>query len=394
MRLLILTYEFPPLGGGAGNAVAELVRALGNRPDLEIVVVTSSTGDYEVKHRTMTANSTIYCLPVGKQDGNLHFQTNPELWRYSRACHRFLKKLLEKETFDCCHAHMTVPAGVNAWRFRKKVPYLVSLQGSDVPRYSERYKALYTFLTPIILRIWKDAASVVSNSVGLRTLALESAPQQRIEVIPNGIDLALFSPKDGKSTLSEPDGDSGKRRVVCVCRLIERKGVWELLKGFQTVAREMPDTHLDLIGAGILDELVKQWVDEQGLGDRVTLHGAVAHDEIPEYLRRAALFVLPSHAEGMSNALLEGMACGLPIVVTDTGGTAELLKDNGLVVPKKNPAAIAEAIIEILGDEKKRVEMGEASLKIARTFSWKAMARKYMELYTWTEHPRPPAPQV
>jgi glycosyltransferase involved in cell wall biosynthesis len=120
----------------------------------------------------------------------------------------------------------------------------------------------------------------------------------------------------------------------------------------------------------------------------------VAHDEIPEYLRRAALFVLPSHAEGMSNALLEGMACGLPIVVTDTGGTAELLKDNGLVVPKKNPAAIAEAIIEILGDEKKRVEMGEASLKIARTFSWKAMARKYMELYTWTEHPRPPAPQV
>lgn len=375
MRLLILTYEFPPLGGGAGNAAAELVRALGDRPDVEVVVVTSSMGGYEVKRHSFTPNSTIYYLPIGKTKGNIHFQTNAELLKYSWACHRFLKKLLKRESFDHCHAHMTVPAGVNAWWFRKKVPYLVSLQGSDVPGYSARFKSLYTVLTPIIHRVWKGASHVVSNSAGLRELALVSAPDQPVQVIPNGIDPDLFSPNGAGAARKD------KLHVVCVGRLIERKGVWELLKGFQMVVREMPNAHLDLIGTGILDEPLKEWIREHDLVNGVTLHGSVKHDDVPQHLRRASLFVLPSHAEGMSNALLEGMACGLPVVVTETGGTSELVRGNGLIVPKESPGALAEAILAILTDDRKRGEMSAASLKIAGSFSWKTMARKYMELY-------------
>jgi len=376
MRLLILSYEFPPLGGGAGNAAAELVRALADWPDVEVVVVTSSMGGYEVQRQSFTPNSTIYYLPIGKAKGNIHFQTNAELLKYSWACHWFLKKLLKKESFDHCHAHMTVPAGVNAWWFRKKVPFLVSLQGSDVPGYSVRFKSLYTVLTPIIHRVWKGATAVVSNSTGLRELALTSAPEQPIDVIPNGVDLELFSP--------DPNGPvrNDKLHVICVGRLIERKGVWELVRGFQAVARRMPNAHLDLVGTGILDEPLKRWVHEHDLDDRVTLHGPVEHDVVPELLRRSALFVLPSHAEGMSNALLEGMACGLPVVVTETGGTSELLEGNGLVVPKESPDALAEAMLAILEDEPKRLAMAEASLRIARTFSWKTMAQRCMDLYT------------
>ena len=203
----------------------------------------------------------------------------------------------------------------------------------------------------------------------------KSAPQQRVEIIPNGINPALFSPNGKGAARNE------RLRVICVGRLIERKGVWELVKGFQAVARKMPDTHLDLVGTGVLDEPLRQWINEHDLKDNVTLHGAVDHDVVPEHLRRASLFVLPSHAEGMSNALLEGMACGLPVVVTDTGGTLELVKDNGLIVPKESPEVLAKAIIEILADKTKRVEMSEASLKIAGTFSWKTMAQRYMELY-------------
>ena len=375
MRLLILTYEFPPLGGGAGNAAAELVRSLGDRPDLEVVVVTSSMGEYEVAKQTFTPNSTIYYLPIGKNKGNIHFQTNAELLKYSWACHRFLKKLLKTESFDHCHAHMTVPAGVNAWWFRKRVPYLVSLQGSDVPGYSVRFKRLYTVLTPIIHHVWKAATHVVSNSTGLRELALESAPQQPVDVIPNGIDRELFSAGD------EGVVKNDKLHVICVGRLIERKGLWELVKGFRTVLNEMPNTHLDLVGTGILDEPLKQWIHEHDLADDVTLHGPVEHDVVPQLLRRSALFVLPSHAEGMSNALLEGMACGLPVVVTETGGTRELIEGNGLVVPKESPEALSQAILEILSDDKKRGEMVQASLRIAESFSWDTMARKYMDLY-------------
>jgi glycosyltransferase involved in cell wall biosynthesis len=83
----------------------------------------------------------------------------------------------------------------------------------------------------------------------------------------------------------------------------------------------------------------------------------------------------------MSNALLEGIACGLPVVVTDTGGTKELVDGNGLVIPMKDPDALADAIIEILSDEAKRAAMRKASLKVADKYSWEALGASYLEMY-------------
>jgi glycosyltransferase involved in cell wall biosynthesis len=375
MRLLVLNYEFPPLGGGAGNATAELVRALESEPDLEVVVVTSSVDEMRVSRNEFSRNSTVYYLPIGKKGGNIHYQTNLELASYVFACSRFLNKLLQAETFDQCIAFMTVPAGVNAWLMRKKVPYLVSLQGSDVPGYSERFGLLYTFLTPIIHRVWRGATAVVANSEGLRSLAVRSAPNQRVGVIPNGIDMELFSP----ATEADSSGD-GESHIVCVGRLIERKGVRELLEAFALLAPEAPRAHLDLIGSGNLEQELRRRVEDRGLSSRVTLHGSVDHDDLPGYLRKSSVFVLPSHAEGMSNALLEGMSCGLPVVVTDTGGTSELVKDNGLVVPMRNPPALAASLLETLSNETRRAEWGRASRRIALGLSWEAMAQRYLEL--------------
>ena len=375
MRVLILNYEFPPLGGGAGNATAELVRSLENEPDLEVVVVTSSTAGKRVSRNEFTRNSTVYYLPIGKNGANIHYQTNRELLTYIVAGHRFLRKLLRKESFDRCLAVMTVPAGVNAWLIRKQVPYLVSLQGSDVPGYSERFSMLYRFLTPTIHRIWRDSTSVVANSEGLRTLALRSAPEQEIGVIPNGVDTELFSPGPAGEA-----GRDGKQRIVCVGRLIERKGVRELLEAFELVAEELPQAHLDLVGSGNLERVLQRRIEARGLADRITLHGSVPHDDLPFYLRRGSVFVLPSHAEGMSNALLEGMSCGLPVVVTDTGGTQELVQGNGVIVPMKEPKALAAALLDVLGDEARRAEWSRVSREIALSLSWDAMALRYMEL--------------
>lgn len=375
MRILLLNYEFPPLGGGAGNATYELVKALGAVPSVEVVVVTSSTGAYEVKRHTLTPNSTIHYLPIGKEGGNIHYQTDAELLRYNLRCHRFLGKLLRTESFDLCHAIMTLPAGLNAWIVRKKVPYIVSLQGSDVPGYSQRFHLAYKVLTPIICRIWRDSVGVVSNSMALRDLALEAAPEQPIEVIPNGIDRGLFSPAfDGEM---EPE----TLRIVCVGRLIERKGVWELLEAMPQVLEAIPRAHLDLVGTGILERPLREKIQEAGLTEHVTLHGSVPHDKLPGLLRRASLFALPSHAEGMSNALLEGISCGLPVVVTDTGGTSELLDGNGVIVPMRDPGALARAIVYVLGDPTRRAVMRQASLRVADRYSWETMGRQYLDYY-------------
>ena len=375
LRILILNYEFPPLGGGAGNATAGLVRALEGVPDLEVAVVASSLDDFRVERQELSCNSTIYRLPIGKKGRNIHFQSNAELLRYSFECYRFLRKLLAKESFDACHAVMTVPGGINAWLIRRKVPYLVSLQGSDVPGYSARFKLLYTVLTPIIHRIWKDSKGVISNSEVLRELAWQSAPDQPVDVIPNGVDRDRFFPDDGLPTTPE------KLRIICVGRLIERKGVWELLEAMPKVLAKVPNAHLDLAGSGDLKQALADRISSMGLSDAVTLHGAVPQEELPVLLRQASLFALPSHAEGMSNALLEGIACGLPVVVTDTGGTKELLDGNGLLIFMKDPDSLADAMIEILSDESKRAAMRKASLKVADRYSWEALGASYLEMY-------------
>jgi glycosyltransferase involved in cell wall biosynthesis len=375
MRILILSYEFPPLGGGAGNATAELVKALGKNLSHEVVVVTAAIDDEKIKKYTYTPNSIIYYVPIGKAKGNIHYQVQSELLKYSYACHKLLKRLLNTETFDCCHAIMTLPAGFNAWLFRKQIPYIISLQGSDVPGYSERFRLLYPAITPIIHRIWKNAKYVVANSTGLRQLALESAPHQTVEVIPNGVDTELFCPAASDGANSE------ELRIICVGRLIERKGVWELLKAFKTIVEKIDNVYLDMVGTGSLEKALQQWIRDHRLERRAILHGAVDHDVLPTYLQRSALFVLPSHAEGMSNALAEAVASGLPVVVTDTGGTRELVQKNGVIVPKRDPDALAAAIIEILSNQLKRIDMVKASREIALGYSWETMAERYVDLY-------------
>lgn len=375
MRVLLLNYEFPPLGGGAGNATQELVRALGSVHDVEFVVVTSSLAGYEVKRNTLTPNSVIHYLSIGKELGNPHYQSEAELIRYNVRCRSFLNELLRTETFDLCHAIMTLPAGLNAWLVRKKVPYIVSLQGSDVPGYSRRFSLAYKALTPIICKIWRDALGVISNSAALRDLALRAAPRQPIDVIPNGVDRELFSPNGNAP--GEPDTP----RIVCVGRLVERKGVWELLDAMPQVSKSISNAHLDLVGGGILERPLRERIEQKGLQDRVTLHGNVPHAELPALLRAGSLFALPSHAEGMSNALLEAISCGLPVVITDTGGTRELFRDNGVIVPKRDPDALARAIVRILGDPEGRAAMGRASLEVADRYSWETMGRRYLDYY-------------
>jgi glycosyltransferase involved in cell wall biosynthesis len=371
----MLNYEFPPLGGGAGNATLELVRALGSVHDLEVVVVTSSVAGYEVKRNTLTPNSVIHYLPIGKEGGNIHYQTDAELVRYIIRCRSFLNNLLRTEAFDLCHANMTLPAGLNAWVVRKTMPYIVSLQGSDVPGYSRRFSLAYKVLTPIICKIWRDSRGVISNSAGLRDLALRAAPQQPIAVMPNGVDRKLFTPEE--NTVEEPE----KLRVICVGRLIERKGVWELLEAMPRVLRSIPNAHLDLAGGGILERPLREKLERDGLRDHVTLHGNVPHAQLPMLLHGASLFALPSHAEGMSNALLEAISCGLPVVITDTGGTRELFEDNGLIVPQRDPEALARAIVQILSDPQRRAAMRQASLRVAERYSWETMGAQYLDYY-------------
>jgi glycosyltransferase involved in cell wall biosynthesis len=103
--------------------------------------------------------------------------------------------------------------------------------------------------------------------------------------------------------------------------------------------------------------------------------------QIAAFLPLCDVFVLPSYAEGMSNAALEAMACGLPLILTDTGGSLEMINGNGCIVPTGNANAIAQQIINLIGNPGQTSEMSKQSRFLAEQLSWKQVARQYYELY-------------
>jgi glycosyltransferase involved in cell wall biosynthesis len=367
----MLNYEYPPVGGGAANATRYILREMVRSGQVQVDLVTSSAGrtDSVVEPEP---GLRIHYLDVRKR--SMHYWTHREIVTYLVRGWAYARRLMATGEFDCCHAMLGFPAGLIANLIcRGRYPYIVSLRGSDVPGFNRRFAPHYHVLRPVFRRIWQSAAATVANSTGLRDLAIETDPTVAIDVIPNGIDLNEFSPAD--------PAPAGPFRLVCVSRLIPRKAIDVLITAFTTVHDRFPDAELVIVGDGVLAGRLRDLAVRFGLADAVQFAGYQPHDKMAAFYRSAHMFVLPSRHEGMSNAMLEAMACGLPVVVTNTGGTAELVKDNGIVVSPDDPIQLATAILTLLDDENRRRHAAQASRTIARKFGWQSCARRYIETY-------------
>ncbi|MEK9151118.1 MAG: glycosyltransferase family 4 protein [Patescibacteria group bacterium] len=378
MKILFLNYEYPPLGGGAGNATEYLLKEYAQVPDLEVHLVTSSADD-KAHEATVGDQVFVHSLPIGKSPQTLHFQSIFDVLRYSWAGYRFARKLLSPGDFDAIHAFFSVPCGVQAYLLgrRFKIPYIVSLRGADVPGYSERFSFLYIFLKPIIRFVWKHSAFVVANSEGLRELALRTNREQPIDVIHNGIDSNHFSPR--------PEARPEDAFIITLgaSRVTMRKGVQYLIEAVSMLVAKSPQIRLKILGDGDDKERLENMVKVMKLESHVMFLGRIPREETAPYYQEASVFVLPSQNEGMSNALLEALASGLPIIATDTGGSKELVADgeNGFIVKMRSAEDIAEKLARLIADPALRQRFGEASRTRAEKMSWKNIARQYVEVY-------------
>lgn len=381
MRILFFNYEYPPLGGGAGNATLFLLQEYSKFSDLRVDLITSSLDD---KYHLEKINKRIkiHRLPIGKKGNQkeLHYQTKKDLIFYSWKAFWFSRKLIKKNNYDLSHAFFTVPCGALSWYFKLayKLPYLISLRGSDVPGYSERFDKLYKFLMPLIKSIWKRADKVIANSQGLAELAKKSYPQKKIAVIANGVDTKKFNPQ---KFLNNNSAD--KFSLVCGTRITPRKGFIYLINALEKLQKKGEKVYLEIIGEGDQKELLEKMVREKNLNKQVKFLGVVDHEEIPSILSRADVFVSPSLNEGMANAMLEALAMGLPLIATDIGGTKELIKDgeNGLIVKTKNVIDLADKIAWLKNNPAERKRMGIMGRQRAEKMSWDKIADKYKMVY-------------
>lgn len=359
IRVLFFNYEYPPLGGGAANATKYLLKEYGKRDDIEVHLITSSTDEY--KQETPYPNVTIDYLDIGK-DGNIHYQSQKDLLTYSWKALQHAKKLMQTQSFDIVHAFFGIPCGFIAQRLG--LPYVVSLRGSDVPFYNPRFKTLDTYVFSHLSRdIWKKSLATVANSQGLKNLALETSPDQEIGVIYNGIDIDEFNP--------QYQGPHTPLRILGVGRLIPRKGFDILIEAIKGL-----DVKVTIVGDGPEMDTLR----DLSTGIPVTLTGAINHDKIVELYQQNDIFVLPSANEGMSNTVLEAMATGLPVITTNTGGTAELIDGNGYVIDR-SVSALRQTLETILKDTSSLPQMSQTSRSKAENMSWSEVADEYIQIY-------------
>ncbi|MDQ7837672.1 MAG: glycosyltransferase [Thermodesulfobacteriota bacterium] len=208
-------------------------------------------------------------------------------------------------------------------------------------------------------------------------------PQDKIEVIYNGVDVEKFKGK--KQELGKGVGTDKKSVIGNVARLSDPKDHFTLLTAFSHVLHVLDENHetiLVVVGDGELRQEIEQRISILGLSDNVILLGK--RDDIPELLAGFDIFVLSSKREGFPISILEAMACGKPVIATNVGGVSEILTDgvNGLVVPSENPDRLAGAILQLLKDKNLSERIAKNALEtVKQYFSKEIMMMKYRNLF-------------
>ncbi len=205
-----------------------------------------------------------------------------------------------------------------------------------------------------------------------RAAVREGISPRRVTTVWNGIDLDRF----------QYAGPNPSGPVVVVARLSPEKDIGTLVRALALAVEQQPSLRLEIAGEGPCRADLEQLAAELGLGSRVTFLGEVR--DVAGLLARARLFVLPSLTEGISLTLLEALARGLPTIATRVGGNPEVVIDSqtGLLVPAKDPASLAHAILRLTGDLAWSLALGRAGrLRVEKSFAASRMVAAYESLY-------------
>jgi glycosyltransferase involved in cell wall biosynthesis len=209
-----------------------------------------------------------------------------------------------------------------------------------------------------------------------RIRAHYGVPDDRLRLVPEGLELGLWEPVAAAA-------DRDPFRVLCVARQYPRKRIVDLINAFALVLRREPRARLTLIGDGPEHGALVAQVRSLGLDGPVQILGALADDaEVRDWYSRSSLFCLPSEQEGFGIVFLEAMAAGLPVVSTTAAAIPEVIPDGqaGLLVPPRDPEALAEALLRLLGDPELQNRCRAFGRQHVRQFSWDRVADRFLEV--------------
>ena len=373
MRILLVNYEYPPVGGGAATAAEAIAKAL-----------------VDLRHRVVVLTGRYKGLPASSDAGGIFIHRVPSLRRavdrsgifemasFAIGGLMFVSAIIRRHQIEATIAFFSLPCGPIGWLGRRKcsIPYVVSLRGGDVPGTESSLNFIHHILAPIRRAVLKNSVVITANSEGLRKMA-EAADQYPVRMIPNGVDSDFFTPADAIAMREE----GAPLRILFVGRFQKQKNLTFL---FEQLARLSPGTfELHLVGDGPEKTHLQGLAEQLGIAARITWRGWLSRAAVRDAYRTADCLANPSLYEGMPNVVLEAMACGLPVIASKVPGNEEVVLDGetGFLFDLARPNYLLTAIELLIKDRTLASELGVSGrARAVIEFSWQRVAQAYVNI--------------
>ncbi len=374
MKVLLINYEFPPIGGGAANATSFLARALTEQGH-DVTVLTAA---FEAFRGTTTeAGFEVVRIRTLRRSAD---RSNPvEMLAFLLAALIPALRLARRRRFDASIAFFTIPSGPISTLLRlvRGIPYIVSLRGGDVPGAFPEIDAFHRMLTPLRRAVLRRATAIVANSESLAQLSVAADPFP-VEIIPNGVDPMVFAPAAAN------DAAKDEFRILFVGRLHSQKNVAGLIESAVALAAlEGPRVVLEIVGDGPERSALATLAARMPSTLAIRWHGWLGKQEVLACYQRAHAFVNPSSSEGMPNTVLEAMACAIPVVASRIGGHQKLVVEGetGFLFDLDAWQELTNALQRLRLDPPLASALGaQGRRRMIDGFSWPRVAELYVRL--------------
>lgn len=373
--VLVFSPDYKPSSGGIAEHAFKVAQAMKRRGLDVFILAPDLPGDREFDLVSNIETRRVKQVPV----------IAPLLYFLA------LLSMLKQHNIGFVYCVTSHPSGLlcaMASAFRQFV-YSVTVHGHEV-MYARRglRQALKAVLKPLQIAVMNTAERVLPVSAFTRDRLIEAGvAEEKICLIYNGIDLEDFAEPADVSVLLQEKGLAGKRLILTVGRLVERKGHDTVIRGMPALLREVPDAVYVIVGEGPERAKLCELAEREGVAERVFLLGRVSREEMVGLMSRSDVFVMPSRqvgtsVEGFGIVFLEAGALGKPVVGGRSGGIPDAIDDGitGLLVDPLDPAAVAGAVSRILLTPALARRMGEAGReRAARLFTWDKVAERILE---------------
>jgi len=378
-KICLVTHFFPPHIGGIEKVADEQCRRLA-KLGYQVSVLTSKTSKQNERHAEGIKVFSYSILNIAERVGIPY----PLL---SFKAYKNFAEVIKKCDIVHAHGHAYMSSYIASKVAEKyKKPFILTQHNTfiDYQSWLNIVEHANDWTVGRVVLKGSDRVITVSRKTMEYVLKL-GADMSKTSVMHNGVDTNFFHPMNREESRDKLGLPKNKTLILTIRRLVYKNGLDTFIESASLLTRDYPDLLFIVIGKGPNRKLVEKRVRKLGIDDNIRLAGFVPEKLLPLYYNAADYFVIPSSSgEGLPLVLLEAMACGLPVIATTVGGTPEIIEDmrNGVLVPPRNPKALAKTISKLLSNKELGLAIGkEARNTVEDKFTWEENVRRLQNVY-------------